>query len=256
MTPAANAPQTRKDGPPSLNSATGVSGQREAVLKTPWQRRVLGLIPTHPAVQLMATAAELYAAGMLSGDARHRLVIIGGPGNGKTTILERLWHWHRTVPIARWPRENRDGETDGFSCQMHDWPELCHRAMKDEDDWRWSEARQCGLLLLDDVGSEADKYKSGEPTTLLGGLLGVRKNRWTVITTNVPVANWRKVWDQRVADRLFRDSRIVDLEDCPSFAFTEPPKTKAPAEEKKLATDEQLKTWAKQLAELRARITA
>lgn len=224
-------------------------------LRTPWQRRILALQATHPSIQRMADATEAYAAGMMSGDHRKRLVIIGGPGNGKTHVLECLWLWHRSIPVSRWPRGNKDGNTDGFACEFVDWPGLCRRAQKDGEDGQWLDAQQCGLLLLDDIGSEVDGFKSGEPTTLLRALLGARQQRWTVVTTNIPVANWRRSWDERVADRLFRDSRIVDLGDCPSFAFTSKPAQKQEREESKPVSDERLREWAQEFAQLRQQVT-
>ena len=225
-------------------------------LRTPWQRRILALEVTHPAVQKLADVVESYAAGMMDADTRRKLVIIGECGNGKTHVLECLWRWHRSIPISRWPRSNHDTGNDGFSCELAEWPSTVDSVIRDGEDGRWQDLRQCGLLLLDDIGREVDQYKAGMHTMHLATLLGARQGLWTVVTTNIPASRWHKHWDQRVADRLFRDSRIVDLGDCPSFAFTSKPAAKAERQESKPVSDERLREWANQFAALRQNLSA
>jgi DNA replication protein DnaC len=220
-------------------------------LRTPWQRRILGLTVTHPAVQRLADAVEQYAKGMMEGDSRRKLVIVGECGNGKTRVLECLWRWHRSIPISRWPRCNHDAGNDGFSCELAEWPSAVDAVMRTGEDGRWQDMLQCGFLLLDDIGREVDKFKSGQHTMHLATLLGARQGLWTVVTTNVPASRWHKQWDQRVTDRLFRDSRIFDLGDCPSFAFAAPPAPRVGRRQESKATEDQMRQWAVELAHLR-----
>jgi len=73
------------------------------------------------------------------------------------------------------------------------------------------------LLLLDDVGAEVDRYKSGEPTERLRALLDARAGHFTVISTNLPPAMWSIRYDARVEDRMLRNSIIVDLHNVPPW---------------------------------------
>ena len=223
-------------------------------LASSWQRRILGMFVTHPAVQEMATRVEKWCAGMLAGTGKRRLVIIGGSGSGKTHVLRALWTWHREIPQSRWQPTCRDADNDGFSCQLFDWPTLYRAGAKLGTESRWEDANNCGLLLLDDIGSEVDGFKSGEPTGLLRALIGSRDRQWTVCTTNIPQANWPRLWDERIADRLMRNSCIFDLQGAPSFAFTGARKVERPKQTTP-ATAEQMAEFGRRIKALREKLT-
>ena len=225
-----------------------------SALATSWQRRILGLLVTHPQIQAMATHVERWCAGMLAGTGARRMVIVGGSGNGKTHVLRALWTWHREIPQSRWQPTCRDTDNDGFSCQLFDWPTLYRAGAKLGQESRWEDAINCGLLLLDDLGAEVDGFRSGEPTGLLRHLVGCRERQWTVVTTNIPQSNWAKVWDERVSDRLMRNSSIFDLQGAPSFALTVPRREKK-EQNTKLATVEQMADFGQRMKQLREKLT-
>lgn len=93
---------------------------------------------------------------------------------------------------------------------------------KFDGDLLFKEACECDILLLDDVGSEVDKFKTNEPKERLRKLLGEREKKSTMISTNVPVREWANVWDSRVEDRLFRNGALVfDMAGIPRFSEVE-----------------------------------
>lgn len=65
------------------------------------------------------------------------------------------------------------------------------------------------LVIVDDLGTETDQFRSGAPTQRLCELLNAceRKHLWA--TTNVPPAGWAAKWDQRVEDRLLSADVVV-----------------------------------------------
>lgn len=227
-----------------------------STLNSNWQRRYLRLAVTSQIVQHLGDSCERFCRAMLNGKGRHHLVIVGPSGCGKSTVLHRLWSWFRTIPQSMWDKGQRNKNNDGFSADIVDWPTLVRDVVRHGEGEMFADAHCTGLLLLDDLGAEEDKFRSGEPTTILRTLLGLRDGMWTVITSNVPPTKWHTVWDDRVADRLLRDSIVVDMSGCPSFASVdirpEPEdREQTPAPK---ATPEQMADWARRIAELRDKI--
>lgn len=101
-----------------------------------------------------------------------------------------------------------------------DWPALARRIME-RDDAMWSvlyDSVQADLLLLDDIGAESDKYKTGEATDALCQLLSSRAGKWTMVTTNIDPTEWGDRFDVRVTDRLQRDAEIVRMTATGSYS--------------------------------------
>lgn len=138
------------------------------------------------------------------------LVILTGPaGVGKTHTMKAVYEWMRNLPwtmlkehwkitpTAKWKEFSRHMEDDRFQRDAS----MSHMAM-----------------FIDDVGTETDRFKTGEGIEELRLLLDERQKRgWTMMSTNVPPAEWARRWDDRVADRLFRGWTIIDLWNTPSW---------------------------------------
>ena len=80
-----------------------------------------------------------------------------------------------------------------------------------------ADACRADFLVIDDIGAESDRYKSGEAIDKLCQILSRREGMFTVVTTNVEPSNWSALLDARVADRLLRKSVVVDMFEVPSF---------------------------------------
>jgi DNA replication protein DnaC len=96
-------------------------------------------------------------------------------------------------------------ETNDFRLRLQEWGDV---------------DKGLDLMFLEDIGPEVDRFKTGEPTERLRELFNVMKNKWMVVTTNVPVADWEKRWDGRIMDRMLRNSVIVDMSGVPSYQKT------------------------------------
>jgi len=94
----------------------------------------------------------------------------------------------------------------------------------EEEDWKRVEeeihgigqVRGLDLLVLDDLGAETDRYRSGVPTARLQRVLELMEHRWLLITTNVPKDKWRERWDQRICSRL-EASAYISLFHVPDY---------------------------------------
>lgn len=146
------------------------------------------------------------------------LVLAGPTGIGKTACLDAAWTFTRLVAFDLW--------TDGvWKKQISDGTITVERVLwadvADEVESRGgsllSAAMRADILFIDDIGAEDDPWK--RITAKLCQLLSRREHRFTFVTTNFPPSEWREKFDARIADRLWRNSVVMDLGGIKSWAM-------------------------------------
>ena len=146
-----------------------------------------------------------------------RLVLCGHPGCGKTQLGKALCRWAGAVSMLAWERGHYSSPPGSLFLQ---WQEVCDRLEDSRASMvqELSEAIESPLLVVDDIGAESDRFKSGKGIDALCYLLTRRQDSgFTLLTTNVLPARWKERWDARVDDRLKRNSEVVDMSQCPSW---------------------------------------
>ena len=187
-------------------------------MQTAWQRKWLDLEVTHPDLQKLADAAHKFCFDWFQNAAVPKLlVVVGKTGCGKTHVAKRVRGWASAVAYERWLRRESGNQLPEIV--YVEWSDIANpQRMAEESFCEWRRtAADASLLILDDIGTEADVYKSGIPTSRLCEVLNYRAGRFTLITTNVPASGWASRWDARVEDRLMRNSTVLELT-APSFA--------------------------------------
>lgn len=156
----------------------------------------------------LAVFAEsfLKAAGRNKRDKGTWLVIAGPTGIGKSHTLERANQFVANHAVDFWhegfwrfiPRT-----TSAVWSRVVDLP---------RDNWEnWlRDVRESAFVFLDDVGSEVDRFKSGEPMERLRVTLEACDGKWLLMTTNAAPAQWRATLDARSVSRLSR-AAVLDL---------------------------------------------
>lgn len=157
------------------------------------------------------------------GTERKTLVLCGTNGTGKTHLLRGAWRYLRAVRVSAWEK--------GYwpmppSVRFALWDRYANLdRSKEEEELCWRELEEEDILLLDDVGAEADRFRSGLALANLATLLSARAGKWTGITTNYLPETWCGTdaqpgrFGRRAGDRLYREARIVALRQTGSWAL-------------------------------------
>jgi len=182
-----------------------------------WQFRVFGLEVTHPQVSRLLDRAELFVKrALLNARTNPKLLVVAGRnGCGKTHVAWRCHDYLQRAAIQGW--EKRWWKNRLLVSVFNPWSQLAGTS-EDERDGVWRDCIESDFLVLDDVGSETDQFKSLVPTENLRLMLDERLGRFTMITTNISPKNWGTKWGPRVADRLLRGAELVELSNAPSWA--------------------------------------
>ncbi len=168
---------------------------------------------TAKGVQQMVDACERWCRNVAAnGDGRRNIIVTGPFGCGKTHVLNASARYLRDVRQSVWPAPLPWGHPP--SVARVEWATLVREVTENDNREFADDVKSADVVLLDDVGSEEDRFKSGAPVRILGDLLGTLhdKRRFVFITMNIGPDGWRARWDGRVEDRLLRmDAEIVDM---------------------------------------------
>lgn len=183
--------------------------------KPGWQEKWLGLQITHAAVQELADVTEAWC-GRFARNRRNRCVVVayGPSGTGKTHVARKAFQFCQSA--ATWAWEN------GFYANVpgtafYKWPAVADGFKRGEFSVLDDIFDLDTATFIDDIGAEYDPSQMG--VDKLCQILSQRENAFTFITTNIVPTQWPTRFDSRIADRLLRNSVLVDLAGVESFAL-------------------------------------
>lgn len=159
-----------------------------------------------PALIEMIEAAKWICSDMKKSQSPYWLTLCGASGTGKTLLARRCYAYFKNNIFGRQfvPRPNV------IQCQygnFWNWQEVVNGMRNQEygdfetmcDDW---------FTIIDDVGAERDPTKFA--TDKLLEILNQRRDKWTLITSNLFLDEIGEKMDVRLSSRLLRDgSKVV-----------------------------------------------
>lgn len=199
-----NALRLPPSAPPANNPKMQTAFNRP--LANEWQRKWIALEVTHPRLQKLADAAEMFCARWLKQNPL-LLYICGPTGTGKSHVARSILRFCR----ASASRVSRTRMLSGADWR---WPELADE-FKAKNFSALEDLFTTDLVLLDDIGAEDDPFNVAADK--LCQILSRREKKFTVITSNKAPEEFAVI-DPRIADRLFRNSKIVDLTGASSYS--------------------------------------
>lgn len=184
-------------------------------MKTRWQTKWLGLdVSGNPQLQELADQAEKFCGRWAKNTpTKSLLVIVGEVRTGKSHVAKKIFRFCHTAAFTAFESQ-RWGTRAIPSSLFLLWPEVVS-ALSEKNRSVMEDAFATDLLVLDDVGADNDPWKIGGDA--LCQIMSRREDKFTVITTNIQTAQWMERFDQRVGDRLLRNSVVVDLSKVPPY---------------------------------------
>jgi DNA replication protein DnaC len=146
----------------------------------------------------MFTERWIKAAALNKRDRGTWMVLAGPPGVGKTHALKAARRFLENHAIDLW---HECLWSNPPSVLWATWSRVVALERDEWDDWLY-DLRRASVIILDDVGSEVDKYKTGEPAERLRVALDIAEHRWMLISTNLMPGQWSTAFDRRVHSRL------------------------------------------------------
>ena len=189
-------------------------GWREEHLGTQWDLRSKETVNMLNAVELFTRKA------LFNRDQPAFLILVGMPQTGKTQLAKAAFEYWRRGSITaydsgRWKYPPK--------YTFAPWSDLANVNPEDRSKiYLWEDLSKAQLAVIDDIGSEVDRFKSGQTTENLRLILEARLTgrKFTIITTNIPPTQWDSKWDIRVTGRLLRDYKLVSTLNTESFSKT------------------------------------
>ena len=133
---------------------------------------------------------------------KHSVILVGGTGLGKThlstAVAKRIIDMGYEVVYETAQNIFTDFDRDRFENRISDEPPASYRYL------------DCDLLIIDDLGSE---IISSFSTSCLYNIINTRINRGKpiIISTNLTGAEIRKIYQDRIASRLFGEFDIMQI---------------------------------------------
>ena len=164
----------------------------------------------------MAQLVSEYARQFEDMDRRLPLFFLSGViGTGKTHVARQFCRRACSMAIDCW--HSGPWPSPPIVCFVK-WAEF----IESESNGVEQDAREADLTIIDDVGAETDRYKTGAPMNKLCQLLDSRSWKFTFITSNMHVKEWATI-DARLGDRLLRRGQRFEIRETPSYQFRTQP---------------------------------
>jgi len=169
---------------------------------------------TTPSARKLARFVEAFvkAAARNKRDNGTWLVISGPTGVGKSHVTRKANRFLANHAVDLWAEGLWPAPPSAIG---YTWSRVVELPKDEWDDWLY-DLRRAAFVTLDDIGSEVDRFRSGEPMERLRVTLEACERKWLLLTTNATPAQWSTAFDARVRSRLER-AATLDLTGCADY---------------------------------------
>lgn len=227
--------------PQSSASECRQQKERLEMARFKWSAKWLKMDHHHPQLHDLEEQVYSFVQDVYHQRKSGRGLIIYGPnGCGKSHAARAIKAWFDTVrikigPVAIQTDEGEDARL--AECCYRMWPAVVKGFKQDQFlivDYLMNEY----LTIIDDIGAEHDPSRFGVEELYL--ILSRREFRYTVITTNIPPAEWESKFERRISSRLYRNMTHIDLTEVPDYRAIVEPGNQMPDREFKKAINVRL----------------
>lgn len=168
----------------------------------------------HPQLERALDSTAKFAAS-INFTRPYWLTLAGGTGVGKTHLARKVLRQFLDQNRFELKYNSFTNQIIGNTWMWVDWRTFCasirsgaYELIEDVcNEW---------FVVLDDIGSERDS--TGFIAEATDRIFNSRRQKWTLITTNLLLKDVASKIDVRVADRMLRDGgEVIEIE-CDSFA--------------------------------------
>lgn len=216
--PSLQEPTKPNDKPKSPQGVTGSWSSLESCLSEDdspeFRRQFIGLDETrHAKAAALARWTERWIKAAATNAKPSRWVVFcGKAGSGKSHALRAAHAFLRAHGGALWPRWWKAGPP---GVRMATWSKVVSVGPGHWADFE-EEVHAARFVLLDDVGSETDRFKSGEPAERLRLVLDLCRTKWLLISTNLTRETFAKAFDSRIQSRL-EQANVLEMSGVPDY---------------------------------------
>jgi DNA replication protein DnaC len=160
-----------------------------------------------PALERALNASKRFVSDVENRRQPRWLTLVGNSGTGKTHLSKSIYsHWKN---IGARTTNARSSNGLIYTGDLVVWPRLSDE-IKDGKFWKVQELCDVAFAVIDELGADYDP--SGMIVSKLDRILNERLGKWTVITSNMSVADMAQKLDTRIASRLRRGGgEVVEI---------------------------------------------
>jgi len=158
------------------------------------------------------TEGWIKAAATNKRDGKKWLVLSGSPGTGKSHAMRAAYEFLRSHNVDLVLMGHKSGPP---SSRFAVWSKVVGLSAGPWADFE-EDVLRSRFVFLDDVGSETDKFRAGEPAERLRLILDLCETKWLMVTTNFTRETFEKGFDYRVQSR-FERAALLDMTGAPDY---------------------------------------